>query len=448
MAALAREALFTACRNIYDMAGENYVFPPLIRDVRLKAQSSYTYNFLVEGGDLFFNVELDEACADRNALPFSKLPLRFEIRLYGPGRPDLALELDESEKKALIRAFLLGAKAPIVVEPGSQGEAYKISLQLSSTYFVYCGELIDDVEDATGWQICVKVARELYKISREFFGSQEEGTAVWSLRVAQDLFGEPMPPPEAFWPPVRQTFGPCLGQELGQEIATIRPQRDLVLVEKAAPRNPRYAAMAASLVVALAGAAMSVQFGVGPSRPPETAASRADDNSAASKPEMASERLPVRYASVLDDPPVLSSAALVVHYEQHFGESEAQEDTTSYSSFTSRKTPQPEGSLQGEAADSDSSVPLSHDDQDLKLEAARHLVVAAGPDNRIKGQGNARKIKAHVASKPARGGSNNGRQPQPDNPLALVGRTVDGITQQVVKDLKRIRYQFSSLTQR
>jgi hypothetical protein len=439
MSVLAREALFTACRNIYDMAGENYVLPPLIRDARrLESQSSYTYNFLIEEGDLYFNVELDEACADRNAFPLSKLPLRFHIELHDASWPDRLIELDKSEKNELVRAFLLGVKAPIAVEKDGRGQCYKISIQLSSTYFVSCGEFVDKGADYTSQEICHSVAHEMYKSSKEFFGGLEEGLAVWSVRAAQDLFDEPKPSPEIFWPPVRKNA------------ESIVLHHDCPTRERAASQYSRYA-VAASIIIGLTGVATSVEFSAGASGPPETAANRIQSNRVALRPERANANVPVRYASNLDNLAILSPAALVVDVEQRFDASEARENTVA-SSFDGRNASEPpHRSAQPQAPTAAAPVPPSRAAAAAmvspNVQTSRKPAATAKSDDAGKRQRAVKTAKAQVTSTKLRQSNSptHDAKAQPLNPLALVGRTVDLFTRRVVKDLKRIHYRFSSL---
>lgn len=446
MSVLAGEALFTACRNIYDMAGDNFVLPPLIRDARrLETQSRHTYNFLLEKGDLYFNVELDEACADRNASPHSKLPLRFHIELHDANWPNRLIELDQSEKNELVRAFLLGVKAPIAVEEDALTRSYKISIQLSSTYFVSCGEFTDKGADCTSQEICHSVAREIYKASREFFGTLEEGLAVWSMRAAQDLFGEPKPSPEIFWP---------LAQQNADSVLSYRRRASS---QRAASHYSRYA-VAASIIVGLTGVATSVEFSAGASSRPEAGASMVENYRAAPPPEEADANIPMKYASVLDNPPVVSAAALVVE-DQRLDAPETRGNLASSFSGLSGSSPPPLSSAKSPAAKSPAANasaapaalvrPAAAIRISPKVQAARKSPSIAKSDDAVKRQRAANTTRTQLASRKT-GQKNPVCNPklQPLNPLAMVGRTVDLFTRRVVKDLKRIHYRFSSLSVR
>ena len=68
--------------------------------------------------------------------PLDRLPLRFIFEGQNPGMEAIK-GVGELDRAALIRAFLLGAKAPIKVSPIASG--YAIFLQLSETYFFDIG---------------------------------------------------------------------------------------------------------------------------------------------------------------------------------------------------------------------------------------------------------------------------------------------------------------------
>jgi len=65
---------------------------------------------------------------------------------------------------------------------------------------VQFGELIDASDDRLPKEICDAVARAIHARTRDFFASTLDGVETWSLRAAQDLFGEARPAPEVFWP--------------------------------------------------------------------------------------------------------------------------------------------------------------------------------------------------------------------------------------------------------
>jgi hypothetical protein len=205
MSTLGQTEIFEACRALYKMAGEDFMLRPLIRHVEIiPASSSQVYYIQTKTNRVKFVVDFDKTYVDESTFPLMKLPLLFKASICGQSTGTLEVELDDTERTALIRAFLLGVKAPIVVEKSARAERYKVLLQLSSTFFVDCGELIDDDGDLTSDVICDRVGMTLYDKSKDFFQSPREGLAVWSARAAQELFGTPKPSAEAFWPIVSQ----------------------------------------------------------------------------------------------------------------------------------------------------------------------------------------------------------------------------------------------------
>jgi hypothetical protein len=110
-------------------------------------------------------------------------------------------ELNQTEAKALIRAFFLGVKVQIIANENKYTKKYNLRIQLSSTLFVDCGDLIDECDELTPEDICNQVSMDLYNKSSDFFDASQDGVTVWRVRVAQELFGELKPEPEVFWPP-------------------------------------------------------------------------------------------------------------------------------------------------------------------------------------------------------------------------------------------------------
>ena len=249
VAELNQEMLFATCRAIYEMAGENYVLPPLIRDAgSLETQPSYMYSCPVGKDELHFLVALDEAYADRNALAYSRLPLKFQVELRDTKLHNPAVEISGSEKYELIRAFLLGAKIPILAEKINEEPKYKLSIQISSRFFVDCRELSTEHGGCFSKVICDNVGRKIYERSREFFADQQQGLAVWSLRAAQGLFGEAKPVPEAFWPNL-----------LKDTVAIVSPVA-ATANERVWSWHPRYAVAATILVGLLGIGALAANF--------------------------------------------------------------------------------------------------------------------------------------------------------------------------------------------
>jgi hypothetical protein len=199
-AMLNREELFAACRALYNMAEGHLILPPLIRDAAtLESSDSGSCYILTPIGRLQFVAKFDSSYARSASFPLDRLPVRFEIEFSHQGRP-VTPNLGDLERKALIRAFLLGAKVPIIARKNRITPEYKIFLQISPTFFLECGELEEEGGDLTLQSVCDKVSRELFARSQACFANLDDGLEVWSRRVAQELFGDPRPPAEFFWP--------------------------------------------------------------------------------------------------------------------------------------------------------------------------------------------------------------------------------------------------------
>lgn len=259
MAGLNQEMLFTACRAIYEMAGENYALPPLIRDAEsLETQPGYRYKCLLGKQELYFLVELDESCADRNALANSKLPLKFHVELHDPSLDEPVIEITGLERYELIRAFLLGAKLPIFADNSREKSAYKVYVQLSSTFFADCGEFSDERIDCFFNAICDNVGRRIYERSKEFFDDPSTGLAVWNLLAAQNLFGEKKPAPETLWP------------HLPEDTVAVASSPVENASESRRSHSSRYA-VAATIIIGLLGTGgVTANFGLGEGLTPET----------------------------------------------------------------------------------------------------------------------------------------------------------------------------------
>ena len=91
-------------------------------------------------------------------------------------------------------------------------------LQVSATFFLECGELKDEGADLTLQSVCNHVSRALIAKSETFFANQEDGLEVWRARVSQELFGDPRPPAEFFWPHGHQYSSEHILNELTSEI--------------------------------------------------------------------------------------------------------------------------------------------------------------------------------------------------------------------------------------
>jgi hypothetical protein len=199
MSALSREELVIACAKLYDMSQENYMLPPLTRGAAEAAETSFTYHCLAKEICLKFTVVFDDEHVQRHKFPLLKLPVQFRAQVCDRELKDLPIKLADREKSALIYAFLLGVKAPIVLEEEDAQSGYTLSIQLSPTFSARWRQAIDLEADATADDICRQVGLSLYEKSRDCFTSQADGVAIWSVRAAQELLGAPKPSAEALW---------------------------------------------------------------------------------------------------------------------------------------------------------------------------------------------------------------------------------------------------------
>jgi hypothetical protein len=213
MATIAREHLLDACRTVYSAAQGDFMLPPLIRDAAtLEAKSGRTICTATVAHSIRFEVELDWLYIGIAKFPLMRLPLQFKIELHDRTAKN-ALELTEAERRELMKAFLLGANAPILVERNTLTEIYKVYIQFSSTYFVECGSLDFEGRNVTFETVCDEVGHCLYETTKEFFVNSQEGVGAWSARAAQDLFGEPRPAASRFWPlPLQELHVPSPGE--------------------------------------------------------------------------------------------------------------------------------------------------------------------------------------------------------------------------------------------
>jgi len=208
MSGLNRDELIEACRVLFSLAGENLILPPLIRDAGdALATSGYSYYCAAGEKCVRIDVEFDRAYVDRNQFPLRRLPLQISCALCDLDYLELPGEISAEERFSLIGAFFLGAQAPIAVEADPVARDYKLSVQLSPTFFMEWREPIAESDGVTAESLCRRVGASLYEKSREFFGSREAGIAVWSLRAAQELLGAPRLTPEALWPFISFGFG-------------------------------------------------------------------------------------------------------------------------------------------------------------------------------------------------------------------------------------------------
>jgi len=201
---LGEAEVFAACRALYDAAAEDFILPPFLGDLEsLSTISSRNYVVQTEANRIRFCVEFDPTFTETGQFPLARIPLLFSggVR-QKTGQAERRLQDDELY--SLISAFLLGVKTPMILERNIAFPYSRILLQLSSTAFLECGELLDQGADLMADMICRRVSISLYDKSRDFFQTSREGLGVWISRVGQELFGAPKPSSETLWPTAGQ----------------------------------------------------------------------------------------------------------------------------------------------------------------------------------------------------------------------------------------------------
>lgn len=194
MALIDQDALSTACRALYRQAGADFILPDLLRAADGAPQDRELRMATAEGV-VVFAVGLDRALANRNLHASGPLPLTISIKLEREGAQE---RLCRRQRDELVRAFFLGARMPLTLEPVDAGRRFRLSIQLAPRYACGCGEIeaaTDSRED-----LGASLGDALYQRTAHFFADANNGLAVWSIRAAQELFGDPRPAPEAFWP--------------------------------------------------------------------------------------------------------------------------------------------------------------------------------------------------------------------------------------------------------
>jgi hypothetical protein len=266
MPALDREDLSDACRQIYMMAGNDFMLPPLLRDANaLGDGSKHTYFGLTKSDCVRLIIELDKTYLNRSSFPLSRLPLKFTCELCDLDFKETPVQLSASESKELIRAFFLGVKTPINAELNPVTRGIKFSIQLSSSFHVEFGEMPTESHKLAPEAICRWVGGSLYDKSQEFFGSAQDGMSVWIARTTQELFGEQKPSPETYWPhePLRTAVtienAPIVAVAGAPVLACETTDRCIVGQSHEAPviateRPSLYHAALAAMLVAMAGA--------------------------------------------------------------------------------------------------------------------------------------------------------------------------------------------------
>ena len=426
MSVLSRAELLEACRTLYAAAAKNFILPPLIRDAGSDEELSYTYNCSLEKGEVLFKVAFDHSYAAQNKPPWARLPLRFSSSFYKPDNTTSSVELTEAESFELLRAFFLGVKAPIHVERKGATESYGLSIQLTSAFFVECGELPGYDPGLYASALCCNVALGLYQKSGEFFLTQGEALAVWTARAAQELFDEPKP--ENFWlaqPDDAETEQIAVGA--GDESASARavphsPCCDGALGPDAgadddaapAPRRRRLRAGSFAVRAATAG---TIGFLGG------FAASEGRPVATPPQPQRVTESIvPVALATAQENPHAVEPAT---SFEATLGEA--------------LKAPEPRfaGTLVASAWELAYAPPAPN----VATSLPRPLVLAPFPTPRPSGLGVERKKTATLKGPPTPVVKQNKPQIPPDA-LSAVGRAVNTF----VKNLKRIPEGFNAFT--
>ena len=447
MSTLGREELFEACRAIYRTAGDNFMLPPLIRDAESPEEHPrHTYYSLTDAECIRFIIELDKAYVGGNKFPLKRFPLRFRCELCDLDFQEPPIELGEIETRALIRAFFLGVKVQINASENRHTKKYNLRIQLSSTLFVECSELIDEDDELTPEAICSQVSLDLYSKSSDFFGSPQDGITVWRVRVAQELFGELKPAPEVFWPTEAEMARRAMLREAisamtvanANTALTTTPLRASAPILMDATMNPTRvrrgffsSGIAASLLIGVAGLAMGYGFWGVISASPSPPTISARTASAGDSPEKAPGSVaPLGHA--------LDLAALTPITPVRFGDAGDASDQLSRAAPSVDEPP---------AAIVETKPALS---RDFAAAPATPEALSAAEAKRQKQSEILQKKKCvvvkTVASRAGHGGRPvHGGKRDPANPLAVMGRAVNSFTARIAKDLRRIPVQLSSL---
>ncbi len=451
MSTLGREELFEACRAIYRTAGDNFMLPPLIRDVESPEEHpKHTYYSLTDAECIRFVIELDEAYVGDNKFPLKKFPLRFRCELCDLDFQEPPIELGEIETRALIRAFFLGVKVQIVANENRDTKTYNLRIQLSSTLFVDCGELIDKDDELTPEAICNQVSLDLYSKSSDFFGGPQDGITVWRVRVAQELFGELKPAPEVFWPSEAEMAArranvldalsamPLAVANASPALAT-NPLCASAPILMDTPTNLTRArresfafGIAASLIIGVAGLALGYASWGAISKSPQAPINSARTAPAVSSPEQAS-------ASIVPVGHALGFAALTPITPVHFG------DASEASELVSPAAASPVDETPPAVVETKPALPP---DFAAAPEAPQAFIAAEakpGQQSEILQKKKCVVVKT-VSSRTGQGGrSVHGAKHNPADPLAMVGRAVNSFAARFAQDLRRIPLQLSSL---
>ena len=453
MSTLSRGELFEACRAIYRTAGDNFMLPPLIRDVESPEENpKHTYYCLTDTECIRFIIELDEAYVGDNKFPLKKFPLRFRCELCDLDFQESPVKLGEIETRALIRAFFLGVKVQIIANENKLTKNYNLRIQLSSTLFLECGELNDEEEGLTPEGICNQVGIDLYSKSSDFFGSPQDGITVWRVRVAQELFGEPKPAPDVFWPPEAEmaarrammsealsamtlevgTDAPAPAFETGSLLASAPILVDAPMNLTRAKRASSVSSIAAILIIGVAGLALGYAFwGASPASPGTPIISARTAST-----EFPRENAPASLVPLGHD---LGLAALTPVTPIRFG------DDASEASDQLPRAATPVEETRPAVGDAKPALP-----QEFAAPPARpESLLGAGAKPRKPSEILQKKKCAAIKTVSSHAGQakssvHRGRR-NPADPLAIVGRAVNSFTTRIAKDLRRIPLRLSSL---
>jgi hypothetical protein len=250
MSALDRDILSDACRAFYELAAESYVLPPLTREAGV-APDRPSHVLTWDGGHHAITLKATLHKNDDLAPSSgpSRLPLRVTFELADAvGQP---CDLAECDRQALLRAFFLGAKAPISIDCGKDNR-YRISIQLSSTYFVACGQLPESA--VSPYEICRAVGERLSARTTDFFADDAVAQAIWTTRAGQYLLDEPRPSADTFWPRVQPIVWPKVARAAITRPAMTRPVAAMESAKPPALIARRYA-FAASVAIGCFGLA-------------------------------------------------------------------------------------------------------------------------------------------------------------------------------------------------
>lgn len=452
MSALNRDELIMACAKLYDASQENYMLPPLTRGAADESETSFTYQCLSKDICLKFSVVFDDDYVQRHKFPLAKLPLKFKAQICDRELKDLPIKVDEKEKSALIYAFLLGVRAPIALEEEEGQSGFTLSIQLSPTFFVRWRESFDIDANATADDICRKVGLSLYEKSKDFFLSEADGVAVWSVRAAQELLGVPKPsgeglwscvaPPSLFSRPAEGPAGPrALPPSAHRPAAVTRAAERLPLAAPAgAPppsrtgreRQARYILIATLLLAGTIGslngaAALRAAFKAPPPMAKDEAPATLSPQDA---PAAAASEAAAQEASV-EPEPVMAPLEEAPVEEPAPAAAETVVPAVGVAALT---TPPPTGDVAA-LTEPAMSLPVKPPKTKCKTPKQAGLAKVSGAETPMK----------TAAPGPRQAKSAHRNSKRPDNPLVIMGQAIHRFATHVAKGLQSIPHRFSAL---